>query len=152
DLGALGLPLVVKGAVGSGGKMVRIVENRAELDEAARRARALGGAWLLQELIPGPTYLVGGLFHQGAPLRLYAGRKIEQYPARTGGAIPLRSIGDGAVIEAGLRAMRALAWTGFASADLMRRPDGRVVLLEINPRLWGSLAGAASAGVDLFTP
>jgi len=34
----------------------------------------------------------------------------------------------------------------------MRRPDGRYVLLEVNPRLWGSLAGAASAGVDLFTP
>jgi predicted ATP-grasp superfamily ATP-dependent carboligase len=149
---ALGLPLVVKGATGCGGKMVRIVETRAALADAVGRARALGGEWVLQELIPGPTYLFGGLFQRGAPVRMYAARKVEQYPARTGGAIRLRSTDDAALIEAGRRTMRELAWTGFASADLMRRPDGRIVLLEVNPRLWGSLAGAASAGVDLFTP
>jgi hypothetical protein len=47
---------------------------------------------------------------------------------------------------------RELAWTGFASADFMRRRDGSYVLLEINPRPWGSIAAAAAAGVDLFTP
>ena len=149
---ALGLPLVVKGDVGSGGRRVRIVETRAALDVAVRRARALGGAWALQAYVPGPTYLVGGLFRDGAPLRVYAAEKLEQHPPRTGGAIHLRSTAEPALVEAALRAIRELAWTGFASADLMRRADGRFVLLEINPRLWGSLAGAASAGVDLFTP
>jgi biotin carboxylase len=151
DLDALA-PAVVKGATGTSGKMVRIAETRAELAAAVARARAMPGDWVVQELITGPTYLVGGLFHDGRPLRIYAAEKLEQHPPRTGGAIRLRSIAEPALVDAGLAAMRELRWTGFASADLMRRPDGRYVLLEINPRLWGSLAGATSAGVDLFTP
>jgi biotin carboxylase len=47
---------------------------------------------------------------------------------------------------------RALQWTGFASADFIRWRRGDYVFLEVNPRLWGSVAAAISAGVDLFTP
>ncbi|HTJ46372.1 MAG TPA: ATP-grasp domain-containing protein [Kofleriaceae bacterium] len=146
------LPVVIKGATGCGGRMVRIVETRDALASARARAARLGGEWVAQELLPGPTYLFGGLFDRGAPVRIYAGRKLEQHPPRTGGAIALRSVADDALVELGVRAMRELRWTGFASADLMRRADGRPVLVEINPRLWGSLAGAQAAGVDLFTP
>jgi predicted ATP-grasp superfamily ATP-dependent carboligase len=151
-LDAVALPVVLKGATGAGGRMVAIVEDRAALALAVRRARALGGEWILQELVAGSTYLFGGLFHRGEPVRVYAGEKVEQYPARTGSAIRIRSTVDPALLDVGCRAMRELALTGFASADFMRRPDGSYVLLEVNPRLWGSLAGARSAGVDLFTP
>lgn len=149
---ALGLPLVVKGATGSGGKRVRIVDDRAALDRTLARARAIGGGWALQEHLAGPTYLVGGLFDRGRAIRLYAAQKLAQHPPRTGGAIHLRSLADPALLDLGQRALAELRWTGFASIDAMRRPDGRYALLEVNPRLWGSFAGAASAGVDLFTP
>jgi hypothetical protein len=85
-------------------------------------------------------------------VRLYAGEKREQYPPRTGSAIRMCSTTDAALLDAGCRAMRELTWTGFASADFMRRADGTYVLLEVNPRLWGSLAAATAAGVDLWTP
>jgi ATP-grasp domain len=149
---ALGLPIVIKGATGSGGRRVRIAETRAELAELLARARALDDAWIAQEHVDGPTYLVGGVFDRGRPIRIYAAEKLEQHPPRVGGAIRLRSTADVALVETGIAAIRELAWTGFASADLMRRRDGSYVLLEINPRLWGSLAGALSAGVDLFAP
>ncbi len=148
----LGLPLVVKGATGSAGTRVRIVDTRAALARAIERARALGGDWSVQTWVAGPTCLLGGMFHAGRALRLYAAEKLEQYPARTGPAIRLRSDDDAALIETGLRVFRELRWTGFASADLIRRPDGAHVLLEVNPRPWGSIAGASRAGVDLFTP
>lgn len=152
ELDAIAVPAVVKGATGTSGKMVRIVETRAELAAAVARARAMAGDWVVQDFLAGPTYLVGGLFHDGRPLRLYAAEKLEQHPPRTGGAIHLRSLAEPALVDTGLHVMRELQWTGFASADLMRRADGSFVLLEVNPRLWGSLAGATSAGVDLFTP
>jgi len=41
--------------------------------------RARGG-WALQELIAGPTYLVGGLFRAGEAVRIYAALKLEQHP------------------------------------------------------------------------
>jgi predicted ATP-grasp superfamily ATP-dependent carboligase len=63
----------------------------------------------------------------------------------------VRSVSDPALVDVGVRAIELLGWTGFASVDLMRRGDAPVVL-EINPRLWGSFAGATSAGVELLAP
>ena len=54
--------------------------------------------------------------------------------------------------DAARRVFRLLEWTGFASADFVRGRDGRYYFLEVNPRPWGSIAAAADAGVDLFTP
>jgi hypothetical protein len=150
--GKLGLPLVLKGATGAGGTRVRIVETVAELARAMQRASSIGGAWGVQEFVAGPTVLFGGVFHEGRPLRIFAGEKLEQYPRRTGPASRIRSLGDPALLELGMRILHALRWTGFASADFIRRSDGRYVFLEVNPRLWGSAAAARSAGVDLFTP
>ena len=150
--GELGLPVVIKGATGSGGRMVHVADTRAELAAALEKARVAGGRWIAQEYIAGPTFLFGGVFDRGRPLRIYAAEKLELHPARTGGAIRVRSRRDPDLVAAGLAAMRELAWTGFASADFMRGADGRYLLLEINPRLWGSLAGALAAGVDLFAP
>lgn len=145
----LGLPVVVKDATGVAGARVRIVDSRAELTAVVDRARALGGEWIVQEYVDGPTCLFGGVFHVGRPLRLYAGEKLELHPPRTGPAIRMRSDDHGALAEAGRRVLAELRWTGFASADFIRRRDGRYVLLEVNPRPWASIAAAIGAGVDL---
>ena len=149
---ALGLPAVIKEATGDAGTRVCVVETRPELERAVARARALGGDWIVQEHVAGPTYLFGGVFHEGRALRVYAAEKLELYPPRTGPAIRLRSDDHAALLELGRRVLRELRWTGFASADFIRGPDDRHVLLEVNPRLWGSVAGARAAGVDVFTP
>lgn len=146
----LHFPLVVKGDVGVGGERVRIVDHPRDLDRVIVRARSLGGAWCMQEWASGPTYLVGGVFDEGRALRLYAGEKLEQWPARTGPAIRMRSTRDARVREVGAAAMQELWWTGLASADVIRRADGSVALLEVNPRAWGSIGCAASAGVDVL--
>jgi len=66
----------------------------------------------------------------------------------------VRSVSDdhATLLELGRRVLRELRWTGFASIDFIRRADHRYVLLEVNPRPWGSIAAATSAGVDLFAP
>jgi hypothetical protein len=146
----LGLPLVIKAATGAGGTRVHIVDTAAQLARTVSRL-AVRSDWALQELVDGPTYLFGGVFHDGRPLRIYAAEKLAQHPARTGPAIRLRSDDDPALVELALRVFRELRWTGLASADFIRRPCGSYVLLEVNPRPWGSIAAARTAGVDLFT-
>jgi protein-tyrosine-phosphatase/predicted ATP-grasp superfamily ATP-dependent carboligase len=41
-----------------------------------------------------------------------------------------------------------IRWHGVAMVEFLETPDGRYFLMEINPRLWGSLALAIDAGVD----
>jgi len=148
----LGWPVVVKSSLGCGGRLVRIVETRDALADMLARAARLGGDWIVQEHVASPTYLVGGVFAAGEPLRLYACEKLAQNPARIGAAVHVRSMRDPALLDLGARVVRELAWTGFASVDAVRRADGTFLLLEVNPRPSGSLAGAHAADVDLFAP
>src|SRR5206468_2792293 len=128
---------------------VRIVETERELARVVELACASGGAWVVQEYIAGATWLFGGVFHDGRALRIYAGEKLELYPPRVGPAIRMRSDDHAALVATGQRVLGELRWTGLASADFIRRGDGSYVLLEVNPRPWGSLAAARAAGVDL---
>src|SRR4051812_6444846 len=61
-IAALGLPLVVKGAAGSAGARVIIVETIEELAVALAHARGIDDRWILQEHVASATFIVGGLF------------------------------------------------------------------------------------------
>ena len=146
----LGLPAVVKGAGGVGGLQVKIVESCDEALKAVTALRHLTGSCpALQEFLPGPTYLVGGLFDRGRPVHMLAAEKTEMYPPRTGPAISLKSSCDPELIEAAAKVFGALGHTGIASADFVRGADGHFRFLEVNPRFWGSYGFAKTIGIDL---
>ena len=46
------------------------------------------------------------------------------------------------------RLLAELHWTGVAMVEFRRAPTGPAFLMEMNPRLWGSLQLAIDAGVD----
>lgn len=148
---ALGLPVVVKGAVGAGGGAVRVARTVADA-LAAYAAISPTGRCFLQEYIEGATYFVGGLFQDGDPIRLYGAEVLEQRPLETGASIRVRSLGGDALLEPALTVSRALRWTGATAINLMRAADGTYCFLEFNPRPWGSMDVAERVGVDLFTP
>jgi hypothetical protein len=149
---ALGLPIVIKGVVGRGGQTTFIASSAAEVRDALRRIARRGTEAFAQRYIDGPTFLVGGVFHRGTPLRLYAGEKRVQFPDRTGPAAVLVSSRDDALLRSATRIFQAVGLTGLASADFIRDANGRFHFLELNPRPWGSIAAARDAGVDLFGP
>lgn len=148
----LGAPLVVKAIRGRGGDGTCIVRDAAQAEKAVRRMLVRGRECILQEYIAGATCLVGGLFRDGRPVRVYAGEKTEQQPPLTGPASRIRSMRSATLLRAALRVFDKLRWTGLASSDFVRDARGDFHFLEINPRPWGSIAAAAAAGVDLFTP
>jgi hypothetical protein len=149
---AFGLPLVIKGSFGRGGKTTFLAPKLDAAVSAARRLRTEGAKPFAQRFIPGPTFLVGGLFQSGRALRIYSGRKTVQFPARTGPAAELVSVSDAGLLDAALRVFEAARVTGLASADFMRAPDGTWQFLELNPRAWGSISACRDAGVELFQP
>jgi hypothetical protein len=151
-IASLGKPLVVKGSTGRGGSTTHIVHSLPAAREAMARVRRTGAACFAQRYVAPPTYLAGGIFVAGCPLRLYAGIKVAQHPRLTGPATMMRSLRDERLLNAATTAMRALEWTGIASIDFVRDAAGRYLLLEVNPRPWGSIAAASAAGVDFFAP
>jgi len=105
--------------------------------------------YFLQEYLPGQGYGFYALFDRGNPKAYFMMRRIHEVPF-TGGPSSLReSIYDENLKEYGLRILEALNWHGVAMVEFRKdKRDGDFKFIEINGRLWGSLALAYYAGVD----
>jgi carbamoyl-phosphate synthase large subunit len=146
----LGLPIVIKGSTGRGGNATRIRSSLVAAQRSARQLIRRGVVPFAQKFVPGPTVLAGGLFAEGRPLRFFSGIKTVQCPARVGPAAEITSADDPVLMVTAQQVFAATGVTGLASIDLIRDERGRYQFLELNPRPWGSIAAAASSGVDLW--
>lgn len=104
---------------------------------------------LVQEYFRGHGVGVEVLFEQGQPRWLFAHRRIHELPVTGGASSYRRSIPVPPVLQhATLDLLGALDWHGVAMVEFKLADNGDYRLMEINPRLWGSLPLAIAAGVN----
>ena len=108
---------------------------------------------LAQELVPGPETRIES-YHcyvdeKGTVVGEFAGRKIRTWPQSYGDSTALETSDARDVLALGRALVKRLRFHGVAKFDFKRGPDGRLRLLEVNPRfnLWHHLG--AVAGVNL---
>ena len=124
------------------------VRGPAQWTEALRAPGLAGGA-LLQEFVPGHGEGVFLLARDGEALVRFAHRRLREKPPTGGVSVLSESVRpDPKLLPSAEALLAALRWTGIAMVEFRRAPDGRAVLMEINPRLWGSVQLAIDAGVD----
>lgn len=127
---------------------VRVVRAQEELRNACE-APGFAGGLLLQELVPGKGEGVFLLTQKGRPLARFAHRRIRERPPWGGVSVLSESIEPDPELLAGSeRLLRDLDFTGVAMVEFRRAPTGQSYLMEVNPRLWGSLQLAIDSGVD----
>ena len=132
-----------------GAKLV-VAADRAGLDRRLREVFAGGRDAVLQERIPGPESNIlvalcrcaesGGLRH------VFTGRKLRQLPLDHGSATSVRAEHLPELSARVAEIAESLDLRGLSGLEFKRDPrDGRLVLLEINPRpvLWADLARAS---------
>lgn len=106
-------------------------------------------AFLLQEKITGDGLGVFALCHHGEALALFCHRRRLEKPPTGGVSVLCESLPiDKAPVEETLRLLAHYKWDGVAMVEYKRAADGRFVLMEINPRFWGSLQLAIDCGID----
>jgi predicted ATP-grasp superfamily ATP-dependent carboligase len=122
-----------------------------DLRSLAEEMRAFEGrcSVLLQEYCEGEGHGVGLLMDRGRPLLAFQHRRLREVPF-TGGPSSFRdSVAlDPVLFEYCVRLLGAVGWTGPAMVEFKLTRDGPK-LMEINGRIWGSLALAVKSGVDL---
>jgi len=126
----------------------RVLDGPADLERARSAAGFAAGA-LLQEFVPGRGEGVFLLCDRGRPLARFAHRRLREKPP--GGGVSVLSEAtrpDPELLAGSERLLAELAWTGVAMVEFRRAPGGPAYLMEVNPRLWGSLQLALDAGVD----
>ena len=135
-----------------GVKVIR-VDSRDDLAGAYARINFCETV-LLQEVIPGPdeNVLLSGTYHDAdsRPRAVFTGRKIRQQPTGFGDTRAGESLWSDELADVTLRLLAALRYHGVCDVEFKRDArDGRLKLMEVNPRqgLWSPLARAA--GVNL---
>jgi D-aspartate ligase len=101
--------------------------------------------FLAQEMIPGEESEIES-YHvyvdtAGETVGEFTGKKIRTYPREFGQSCALTISDAEDVSKLGRELVKKLDLRGVAKFDFKRRPDGRLVLLEVNPRfnLWHHL-------------
>lgn len=147
----LGYPIVVKPPRGRGRNDIAVCDSRKQLERTLERTRSKHGPVLLQEFVPrGSECGVYTLYDDSGELTgLTVQRRLRSNPPEGGASTYRETIDDPELVELSDRFLTALDWRGVAMVEFrIDSRTGEPKLLEINPRLWGSLALSVYAGVD----
>ena len=143
----LGFPVIVKAALGGGGKGMRIVEERGGLEEALAGATRLAhsafgdGAVYLEKRLPRARHVevqVAGdgrgeavhLFERECSLQRRHQKVMEETPSVAVDE-PLRARLTGAAVALA----RSVRYRGLGTVEFLLEPDGAFHFLEMNTRL-----------------
>jgi protein-tyrosine-phosphatase/predicted ATP-grasp superfamily ATP-dependent carboligase len=149
------LPAVLKPVVSvaqAGGRLIgltpRIVRTRSDW------RRTLEGLLPLcpvqeQEHVAGRGAGIECLYRNGVQLWSFQHERLHELPLTGGGSSYRRSAPvDGALLAYATALLDRLQWHGVAMVEFRGSAEHGYRLMEINPRLWGSLALPIDAGVD----
>lgn len=147
----LGYPIVVKSVRGSGRKGVSVCNSRDELERATHQIQTTHGPVLYQEYIPnGGERGVYTLYdHSGELTAVTVQQRLRSNPPEGGASTYRETVEDPELVTLTDEFLKSLNWQGLAMAEFRIDPrTNEPQLMEINPRLWGSLALSVYAGVD----
>ncbi len=142
---ALPRPLILKPLNDAGGRGIRAVRDESE-SGAAFAPGALPFPCLAQELVAGEEVSMSFCADAGRLLSWTI------HVRRPGGL--LEFLDDPRVTELGRAVVSSVAYHGIGNLDLRydAADPSRVLLIECNPRVWGSFAYARAIGADMLVP
>lgn len=151
------LPVVVKPRLHAASREIAeqslpvVAESRAEAAAAAAAIRARGAEPVLQELVEGELVAYAVVLGEGGAVAARAQQRAQAvWPARAGGSV--RAVSERVDEELERRSLVLLAELGargLAQLQYIETTAGERFLIDVNIRLYGSIALAIAAGADL---
>jgi carbamoyl-phosphate synthase large subunit len=135
-------PVIVKPRTGSGSRGISLVESSqalARLDASAD--------FLIQEFLPGEEYSIDVLADAAGHVVASVPRVRERVDS--GVSVAGRTLHDGELERFGAAVATATGLTYIANVQFRRDAAGRPALLEVNPRVPGTLPLTVASGVDM---
>jgi predicted ATP-grasp superfamily ATP-dependent carboligase len=152
----IGLPVVAKPArswVMRDGTAHRLSGSLAtspgEAEDVVERMSGAGAEVILQEWVPGSRESVITCYSDGDFAASFALRVLRTHPPLGGSSVVRESLPlSPELVEPAHRLVRAAGLEGVSEIEFRRDAKGRLVLMEINPRLPATVELAVRAGLD----
>lgn len=106
--------------------------------------------YIFQEYIEGigcgySVYAINGKIKTG-----YEHIRLAEYPVTGGSSVYRDSFYKEEMHSIAQKILETIPWTGFAMFEFKLTPKGELVLIEVNPRIWGSINQGLQNGVNYF--
>lgn len=150
----LDFPVVIKAPFEMGKNVVEYANDKEEFFkkfDAMCVANNFGkSTWpIIQQYIRGDGYGFFAFYDKGKCGATFMHKRIREYPVTGGASTCAVSVNEEELGECGRRLLDKLGWNGAAMVEFKRSSDnGKYYLMEINPKFWGSLELALTAGVN----
>jgi len=145
-------PVVVKPRTGYAAVGFRVIYNESDIKNVIEATREKYGPPLLQEFIPQTDLQYKAeLFidKNGAIKSAIVFAKVRWYPIDGGSSTLNVTIDRPDIIETCRKLLETINWRGYADVDLIQDPrDNTAKVMEINPRITGSVKICYAAGVN----
>ena len=153
NLHDLRFPVVIKSRNEIGGRMVEYADTHAEL---VSKYNSLVNSFhlkssdypIIQEYIKGEGVGYFAFYKDGKMIQSFMHERVREFPVSGGRSVCARSFYDEKLERNGKLVLDALNWNGSAMVEFKRTADNEFYLLEVNPKLWGSLELAICSGVN----
>lgn len=131
-------PIIKKPSLGSGANGIVYIENEEDLKNCIINF----DTDFIQERLPNPKDVEAGFYlcKNGEIVSFYSHKRIRTYPEIGGVTIFSKSECNQDIKTLGSQVLKELNWSGFVMIEfIFDKRDGYYKLIEINPRLWGSI-------------
>jgi len=143
--------LIIKPRSGSGSVGILFIDTKEELLQACKELDMR--KYIIQERLENPKDVEGGffLFYEGQKISYYGHRRIRTYPVSGGVSIYSKCDLNPELEALGTELLQKLEWSGLAMVEFLYDPAAQMYkIIEVNPRLWGSLMLAEFCGSEMF--
>lgn len=142
-------PVLIKPRRGGNGIGITRLHSADALLRHVERHPSASATTIVQEEIPGRDIDCSVLCKEGEVLAHTIQRALSHAPDRFQPSSGVEFVAHDEVLRVVTRLMAVLRWNGVAHVDLREHAaTGRVDVIEVNPRFWGSLLGSLHAGVN----
>ena len=82
----------------------------------------------------------------------YGHIRLAEFPISGGSSVYRDSFYKEEMKEIAEKILEEIPWAGFAMFEFKLTPKGELVLIEVNPRIWGSINQGLQNGINYFEP
>lgn len=143
-------PLIMKPHAGEGSVGLKHIDQPEQLEVLQDFDESVH---LLQDKVISDQKVSGAFFlcRGGQVISYYVHQRLRTFPVNGGVTVFSRAVDNPEIIDIGTRLLESMKWDGVAMVEFMYDvPSDSWKIIELNPRLWGSLMLSAFNGSDLL--
>lgn len=139
-------PVVFKPVESSSSKGVEYFYNKNDLTNHITNSKFQ--EYIIQQYIEGEGVGFSVLAKNGKIIASCGHKRVAEYPVSGGSSSIRKYFEHQDMNNIAKKILEHTKWSGFAMFEFKHTPDNEIYLIEINPRVWGSIYQSIASGVD----